>query len=352
MELILELLNENRKISLEWRSAVCAAVVAVAVGGTCHYLSVSEDHTPENAVAVMPDTYAVTAAVAMPDMESIAGNLLKAGEGLFDARENITADAATDAATATTTATAPDAAAATITDTTADTRAATITDATAATNAATTTDAATATTAELDGISANHGTETASKASSGRRTSANNICAKNRPGISAVSAGKAPGKPAFAVKAGKKTAFKKDKAAERILPPAGNVKIGAPGRVTEIIPVPDAAGVREISGFICDGRGRITGYRDSGKFLKDSLAVLPRDSSCTGIAKGAFKGLEGEVFEIYITANITYIEEGAFDSLTNLVFIEADPKNPAFYSANGVLYTRDGKVFAYPSRMM
>lgn len=320
MELILELLNENRKISLEWRSAVCAAAVAVAVGGTCHYLSVSEDHAPENAAAVMPDTYAVTAAAAMPDMESIAGNLLKAGEGLSDARENITADEVADAATATTTA------------------------ATADTNAATT--------AELDGISANHGTGTASKASSGRRTSANNVRAKNRPGISAVSAGKAPGKPAFAVKAGKQSVYKKDKAAEHILPPAGNVKIEAPGRVTEIIPVPDAAGVREISGFICDGRGRITGYRDSGKFLKDSLAVLPRDSSCTGIAKGAFKGLEGEVFEIYITANITYIEEGAFDSLTNLVFIEADPKNPAFYSANGVLYTRDGKVFAYPSRMM
>lgn len=351
MELILELLNENRRISLEWRSAVCAAAVAVAVGGICHYLSVSEDHMPENAAAVMPDTYAVTAAAAMPDMESIVGNLLKAGEWLSDARENITTDEVTDAATATTAATAPDAAAATITDTTAATRAATITDATAATNAATTTDVAAATTAELDGISANHGTETASKSSPGRRK-ANNVRAKNKPGIPAVSAGKAPGKPAFAVKAGKKPAFKKDKAAEHILPPAGNVKIGAPGRVTEIIPVPDAAGVREISGFICDGRGRITGYRDSGKFLKDSLAVLPRDSSCTGIAKGAFKGLEGEVFEIYITANITYIEEGAFDSLTNLVFIEADPKNPAFYSVNGVLYTRDGKVFAYPSRMM
>lgn len=332
MELILELLNENRKISLEWRSAVCAAAVAVAVGGICHYLSVSEDHTPENAAAVMPDTYAVTAAAAMPDMESIAGNLLKAGEGLSDARENITADGVADAATAT------------VTDTTADTRAATTTAATADTNAATTT--------ELNGISANHGTETASKASSGRRRKTNNVRVKNRPNISAIPAGKAPGRPAFAVKAGKQSVYKKDKAAERILPPAGNVKIEAPGRVTEIIPVPDAAGVREISGFICDGRGRITGYRDSGKFLKDSLAVLPRDSSCTGIAKGAFKGLEGEVFEIYITANITYIEEGAFDSLTNLVFIEADPKNPAFYSVNGVLYTRDGKVFAYPSRMM
>lgn len=349
MELILELLNENRKISLEWRSAVCAAAVAVAVGGTCHYLSVSEDHAPENAAAVMPDIYAVTAAAAMPDTESIAGNLLKAGEGLSDARENITTDEVTDAATATTTTTSTDAAATTITAATADTNAITITDTTADTNADTSTDATT--NAELDGISANHGTETASKSSPGRRK-ANNVRTKNRPDISAVPAGKAPGKPAFAVKAGKKTAFKKNKAAEHILPPAGNVKIGAPGRVTEIIPVPGAAGVREISGFICDGRGRITGYRDSGKFLKDSLAVLPRDSSCTGIAKGAFKGLEGEVFEIYITANITYIEEGAFDSLTNLVFIEADPKNPAFYSANGVLYTRDGKVFAYPSRMM
>ena len=58
--------------------------------------------------------------------------------------------------------------------------------------------------------------------------------------------------------------------------------------------------------------------------------------------------MEEDVFELYIPANITYIEEGAFDNLTNLMFIEASGDNPVFYSEKGILYYNDGTVAAYP----
>ena len=51
-------------------------------------------------------------------------------------------------------------------------------------------------------------------------------------------------------------------------------------------------------------------------------------------------------------ANITYIEKDIFDSLYNLIFIEVSPQNTKFYSQNGILYTRDGRLFAHPNRQM
>lgn len=116
--------------------------------------------------------------------------------------------------------------------------------------------------------------------------------------------------------------------------------------------IPEPIIEKEVSGFICDERGYITGYSNPSVFMRDGFVVLPGDNACSGIKAGAFKGLEETVFEIYIPANITYIEKDLFDSLHNLVFIEVDPRNARFYSQNGILYTRDGKIFAYPNRQM
>lgn len=116
--------------------------------------------------------------------------------------------------------------------------------------------------------------------------------------------------------------------------------------------IPEPVIQKEISGFICDGDGRITGYSNPLEFMKDGFVVLPRDKACTGIKAGALEGLEERVFEIYIPANITYIEKEIFDSLHNLIFIEVAPQNTRFYSQNGILYTRDGKIFAYPNMQM
>lgn len=137
------------------------------------------------------------------------------------------------------------------------------------------------------------------------------------------------------------------------LPAADVMKsIGSVGITDVFTKIPEPVIQREISGFICDERGCITGYSNSAEFMKDGLVVLPGNCVCTGIKAGAFKGLEESIFEIYIPANITYIEKDIFDSLYNLIFIEVSPQNTKFYSQNGILYTRDGRLFAHPNRQM
>lgn len=114
---------------------------------------------------------------------------------------------------------------------------------------------------------------------------------------------------------------------------------------------PPATVWERFPGFLADDKGRITGFTDPSKFMKDNLVVLPVQRACTGIEKGAFKGIEPEIFEIYIPANITYIAPGAFDVLPNLYYIEAAGENSVFYSKDGVLYYKNGKVAAYPERL-
>lgn len=121
-------------------------------------------------------------------------------------------------------------------------------------------------------------------------------------------------------------------------------------KAEEIIKVPEPLVQKEFSGFICDAEGHIVGFADPSKFMKDSLVVMPRNNACTGIKRGSFKGLEKMISEIYIPANIIYIEPGTFDDLLNLIYIETQPGNAEYYSVNGILYYRDGKVAAYPNR--
>lgn len=153
-------------------------------------------------------------------------------------------------------------------------------------------------------------------------------------------------------KAKKKITRTESRAVENPVLPSVSEGAGVIEKIEESIKLPEPAVTKEISGFICNDKGYITGCTDPSKFLKDSLVVLPRDSACTGIMKGTFDGLEEKISEIFITANITYIEEGTFDSLCNLIFIEVDPRNTEFVSVNGILYSRDGKVVAYPARRM
>lgn len=109
--------------------------------------------------------------------------------------------------------------------------------------------------------------------------------------------------------------------------------------------------VERFPGFLTNEKGHIAGYTDAAKILKDYLVVFPRNAACTGIEKEALKGLEADIYEIYIPANITYIAEGAMDELVNLYYIEAAPGNPRFYSENGILYYRNGEVAVCPNRL-
>ncbi|MGN1166693.1 MAG: hypothetical protein ACI4S2_09755 [Lachnospiraceae bacterium] len=108
------------------------------------------------------------------------------------------------------------------------------------------------------------------------------------------------------------------------------------------------AGWKEFPGFISNDKGHIIGYTDTSRFLGDNLMVLPSYKTCTGIEKDAINGLEDEIYEIYIPANITYIEMDIFNKLPNLFYIQVQSGNPEFYSENGKLYYKNGKLAATP----
>lgn len=107
------------------------------------------------------------------------------------------------------------------------------------------------------------------------------------------------------------------------------------------------AGWKEFAGFISDERGYLIGCT-SELLVTDGIFLLPVSPDCVGIASGAFDGMNEEVLELYIPANITEIEEGALDSLKPLWYIETDPANPSYYSEDGVLYHRNGAVAKDP----
>ena len=111
------------------------------------------------------------------------------------------------------------------------------------------------------------------------------------------------------------------------------------------------AGWREFPGFQSNDLGHIVGCTGSIEAVFDGFLCLPGYENCVGIEKGAFDGMEEDVFELYIPANIMYIGEGAFENLTNLMFIEVSQDNPVFYSEKGVAYYNDGTVAAYPEGM-
>lgn len=109
------------------------------------------------------------------------------------------------------------------------------------------------------------------------------------------------------------------------------------------------AGWKEFPGYRCDDAGYVTGYTDVGRVLTDGLVALPTHDSCVGLRTGAFAGIEEEIFDVYIPANITKIEEHAFDGMSNLMFIEVASGNPAYYSVDGVLYHSDGSLAVMPA---
>lgn len=93
-----------------------------------------------------------------------------------------------------------------------------------------------------------------------------------------------------------------------------------------------------LDGFICDSSGKIIGC--DGVSIADGVLRLPSDEMCTGIAAGALTSFGGSVCEIYIPANITMIENGAFDGLEGLAYIEVHPDNPVYGSSAGILFEK------------
>lgn len=285
MELILELIYEKRKSSVEWRQIICAAILALLLGGMYYYVSAYTEYREENfkekAMPVMPDT----SIGIKTEVGNFVGELVEA-EAESKAPEAVPV----------------------IPKTVKDEE-------------------------NIPNVFAGDGTEELKEAT-------DKTAAKRRDTASGKTKESAVN-------------MEDDVIENPALPSVGKAEdIGVVKKIEEIIKNPVPVVSREISGFICNDKGYITGYTDPSKFMRDSLIVLPRDYACVGIMKGALKGLEANISEVYIPANIKYIEDGTFEELYNLIFIEVDSGNTEFSSVNGILYSKDGKVLAHPNRIM
>lgn len=130
------------------------------------------------------------------------------------------------------------------------------------------------------------------------------------------------------------------------------------GKSTDVIPEDDAdtneAHLTElvtIGNFAVNKDGIIEKCIDPYAASVDDTVILPTDERCTGIGAAAFDEIikVSEVMEVYIPANITYIETEAFGKLNSLIYIEVAEENPEYESIEGILYDRAGNVLVYPA---
>lgn len=105
----------------------------------------------------------------------------------------------------------------------------------------------------------------------------------------------------------------------------------------------------EISGMKIDSQGYVTEILSGAP---DGVLAFPTDVRCKGIRSDVFErsdsSLKREVEEVYIPANIVYMDDGIFDCLKNVDFIQAAKENPAYYSEAGILYHADGSLACMP----
>lgn len=107
--------------------------------------------------------------------------------------------------------------------------------------------------------------------------------------------------------------------------------------------------VDPLAGFQVNEEGLIYALSLEEAGATDGYLELPAEG-CTGILSSAFTGLESEITEISIPANITYIEEGALSKMTNLFGIWVDEGNPGYTCMEGVLFDKDvTTLLTFPS---
>ena len=96
-----------------------------------------------------------------------------------------------------------------------------------------------------------------------------------------------------------------------------------------------------------DSSGMICGIADMD-VISDGYLVLPAEG-CSGIRVSAFADVSELITEIYIPANITQIEEGAFACLSCLEWLEAEGSDSCF-TEDGVLFSENGTcILGFPS---
>lgn len=95
-----------------------------------------------------------------------------------------------------------------------------------------------------------------------------------------------------------------------------------------------------IGGFLINQSGMICGVSDPELIGTEGYLELPSEG-CTGIAAGTFSAGFPSVREVYIPANITCIEEGAFSGLVNAEWFEVETPGE-YYTEEGVLFSENG----------
>ena len=105
----------------------------------------------------------------------------------------------------------------------------------------------------------------------------------------------------------------------------------------------------EISGMKIDSEGYVTEILSGAP---DGVLAFPTDIRCKGIRSDVFERsdsfLKSETEEVYIPANIVHMDDGLFDCLENVDFIQVANGNPAYYSEFGILYHADGSLACMP----
>ena len=110
---------------------------------------------------------------------------------------------------------------------------------------------------------------------------------------------------------------------------------------------PEESVPENVNGFLVDTSGMICGIADTD-VISDGYLVLPAEG-CSGIRVSAFADVSELITEIYIPANITQIEEGAFACLSCLELLEAEGSDSCF-TEDGVLFSENGTcILGFPS---
>lgn len=101
-------------------------------------------------------------------------------------------------------------------------------------------------------------------------------------------------------------------------------------------------------GFLINEYGIIYGISNDAQVVVDGCLEIPA-SGCSGISAGAFLEAPAGIREIYISSNITYIEEGAFQGLSEMEWFEMEASGE-YYTEDGVLFSENGScILGFPT---
>lgn len=106
------------------------------------------------------------------------------------------------------------------------------------------------------------------------------------------------------------------------------------------------AGYEEAGTFIIDSEGYVVGYE--GEMLKELM--LPEN--CVGVRANAFPADKASgVKYVYIPANVTDIQPGAFNAMSGVKdYLVISEENPVYRSINGMVVSKDeSRLYVYPA---